>query len=63
MALVEDGPGLGSHVAALAEGAVRDRVWVERLPDTVDGALGLVRELATIPRLAVVAPEGDVGHP
>lgn len=63
VALVEGGPGLASHVAALETGATRDRVWVERLPATVDGALGLVRELATIPRLAVVAPDGDVGHP
>lgn len=63
VALVEDGPGLGSHVASLASAATRDRVWVEHLPAAVDGALGLVRELATIPRLAVVAPDGEVGHP
>ena len=63
VALVEDGPGLGSHVDALAVGATRDRVWVERLPATVDGALGLVRELAAIPRVGTVAPDGAVGHP
>lgn len=63
VALVEDGPGLASHVAALEAAAPRDRVWVERLPATVDGALALVRELAAIPRLAAVAPGADVRHP
>jgi len=63
VALVEDRPELADDVAALGAAAPRDRVWVEVLPPTVDEALALVRELATIPRLASVASDVEVGHP
>lgn len=61
--LAEAGPELDAQVAAMANGATRDRVWVETVPATAPEAAALVRELATIPRVPTVAPADPVRHP
>ncbi|MCB1005366.1 MAG: hypothetical protein KDB35_14370 [Acidimicrobiales bacterium] len=63
VALVPGAPDLGGGVAELAAVTGRDRVWVESLPGDAGGAVALVRELATIPRLPTVAAGADLGHP